>query len=280
MNKYKLMNILSLTFAYILLVMFSISIILPVLWIVMSSFQPGDSLFTTSFVPDFRNLTIRHYIALFDTRYPIWFMNSLKVAVINMVLAVTITSLTAYGFSRFKFKGKRITMVSILVLQMFPSFLAMVAIYILLNMLGLLNSHAGLLLVYVSGQIPYNTWLVKGFLDGIPKTLDEAARVDGANDFVIFYRIIMPLAKPVLVLVAITNFMAPWFDFIFPRIILRSPEKYTLAIGIFRWVQENVGDRFTQFAAGAILVAVPITILFAYLQKHIAEGLSAGAVKG
>lgn len=264
---------------YLLLIIIALLVLIPVGWIVLSSLQEGNSLFSSTFIP--KKITFKHYIELFkETDFLLWYLNTFKIAVANMCISLIVTTLTAYVFSRYNFRGKKPTLVSILVLQMFPSFLAMTAIFILLSKLNLLDTHLGLILVYSAGQVPYNSWLVKGYFDGIPKTLDEAARVDGAGHLTIFIKIIMPLAKPILVLIAITNFMGPWFDFIFPNLVLRSQEKRTLAMGIFDWIATGANDNFTMFAAGAILVAVPITILFLILQKHIVKGLSAGAVKG
>ncbi len=262
-----------------LLIIIALFVLIPVIWIVLSSLQEGNSLFSSTLIP--KKLTIQHYINLFkDTDFPLWYWNTFRIAVANMCISVVITTLTAYVFSRYKFKGKKAALITVLVLQMFPSFLAMTAVFILLSKLNLLDTFTGLILVYSAGQVPYNSWLVKGYFDGIPKTLDEAARVDGAGHMTIFLKIILPLAKPIIVLVAITNFMGPWFDFIFPQLVLRSQNKRTLAMGIFDWIQKGANDNFTMFAAGAILVAVPITILYMFLQKHIVKGLSAGAVKG
>ncbi|MGL4510483.1 sugar ABC transporter permease [Cetobacterium sp.] len=264
---------------HILLIIIALCVLIPVIWIVLSSLQEGNSLFSSTLIP--KKLTIKHYINLFkETDFPLWYWNTFRIAVANMCISVVITTLTAYVFSRYKFKGKKAALITVLVLQMFPSFLAMTAIFILLSKLNLLDTFTGLILVYSAGQVPYNSWLVKGYFDGIPKTLDEAARVDGAGHMTIFLKIILPLAKPIIVLVAITNFMGPWFDFIFPQLVLRSQNKRTLAMGIFDWIQKGANDNFTMFAAGAILVAVPITILYMFLQKHIVKGLSAGAVKG
>ncbi|HHX62894.1 MAG TPA: sugar ABC transporter permease [Epulopiscium sp.] len=264
---------------YMLLVFLSLLILIPVLWIVGSSLNPGTSLFSSSIFP--KEPTLRHYRDLFtETDYKIWYLNTLKIATINMVLSVILTTLTAYVFSRFRFKGRKITIITMLILQMFPSFMSMTAIYVLLYRLGLLNTHLGLILVYASGQIPYNTWLCKGYFEGIPKSLDEAAKIDGASNLTIFIKIIIPLAKPMITFVAISNFIAPWFDFVFPQLILRSSDKKTLAIGLFDWIQKNQNTYFTRFAAGSILVAIPITVLFLYLQKYIVQGLSAGANKG
>lgn len=264
---------------YMLLVTLSLIILLPVLWIVGSSLNPGTSLFSSTIFP--KEPTLRHYRDLFtETDYKIWYWNTLKIATMNMVLSVVLTTLTAYVFSRFRFKGRKMTMITMLILQMFPSFMSMTAIYVLLYRLGLLNTHLGLILVYASGQIPYNTWLCKGYFEGIPKSLDEAAKIDGASNMTIFTKIIIPLAKPIITFVAITNFIGPWFDFVFPQLILRSSDKKTLALGLFEWIQKNQNTYFTRFAAGSILVAIPVTALFLYLQKYIVQGLSSGANKG
>lgn len=279
MKRLTLKNIFKYTLMYSLLLLIGIIILSPVVWIVGSSFNQGSSIFSSTLIP--KNPTIKHYVALLtDTSYPIWFFNTLKIATMNMVLSVIITTTTAYVFSRFRFKGRKKGMMTILILQMFPSMLAMTAIYVLLDKINLLNTHLGLVIVYATGQIPFNTWLVKGYLDAIPRSLDEAAKIDGASNITILTKVILPLAKPMLVFIALQNFVGPWFDFVFPQLILRSADKKTLAMGLFEWIADRQANQFTLFAAGAILVAVPITILYAYFQKHIVAGLSAGATKG
>jgi len=279
MSKTKIIDKILDGLTYLGLILIALSVLMPLIWIVMSSMQVGNSLYSSTFLP--KALTFDHYKTLFtETDFPIWYMNTLKIATLNMILGVLITTLTAYTFSRYKFRGRKQAMIGMLVLQMFPSFLAMTAIYILITKMGLMDTHAGLLIVYIAGQIPYNSWLVKGYFDGIPKSLDEAARVDGAGHLTIFVKIILPITKPIVVFVALTNFIGPWFDFIFPKLLLRSAEKKTLAVGIFEWISSRANDNFTQFAAASILIAVPIAILFMYLQKHIVAGLSAGATKG
>ncbi|MBW9144727.1 sugar ABC transporter permease [Clostridium sp. CM027] len=278
-KKVNLSDVIQKIIIYAILVLLCIVILTPVIWIVLSSFNSGTSLFSSSIIP--KNPTLIHYKELFtQTDFPKWYMNTFKIAIINMVLSVILTTLSAYAFSRFKFKGRKQGLMTMMILQMFPGFLAMTAVFILISKLGLLNSHWGLILVYAGGQIPYNTWLCKGFFDGIPRSLDEAAKIDGASNMTIFVKVILPLARPIITLVALTNFMGPWFDFIFPQIILKSSEKKTLAMGLFEWVQKQQNTQFTMFAAGAILVAIPITLLFVYLQKHIVEGLASGATKG
>ncbi len=279
MGEKKFNKLVKLCLIYALLIFITFLVIAPTAWIVISSFNPSSSMFSSEFIP--KDPTLKHYVKLLnETEYPRWFMNTLKVATMNMVLSVIITIITALAFSRFKFKGKKVSMMVILLLQMFPSILALTAIYVLLTKLGMINTFSGLVIVYVAGQIPFNTWLVKGYLDGIPKSLDEAARIDGASNIMIMTKIVLPLAKPILVFVAFQNFITPWFDFVFPNMILRSPSKWTLAMGLFRWVSTRQQNNFTMFAAGAVLIAIPITILWAIFQKHIIEGLSAGATKG
>ena len=264
---------------YLLLILISVIVILPLLWLVGSSLNPGMSLFGSTMFP--ANPTLIHYRNLFfETDYLLWYRNTLTIATSNMVLSVILTTLTAYAFSRFRFKGRKFTLMLMLVLQMFPGFMAMTAVFVLLMHLGLLNTHLGLVLVYAGGQIPFNTWLAKGYFDGIPRSLDEAAKIDGASNLTIFKKIILPLARPIIAFIALVNFIGPWMDFIFPRLIPRTAGQRTLALGLYDMATGQQATHFTLFAAGAILVAVPITILFLFLQKLFIEGLTRGATKG
>ncbi|WP_427338363.1 sugar ABC transporter permease [Caloranaerobacter sp. DY30410] len=277
-NSNKVSKYLTKVVLYAILLFLTFVVLAPVIWIIGSSLNPGNSLYGSTLIP--KNPTLIHYKELFTkTNFVRWYFNTLKIATINMILSVIFTTITAYVFSRFKFKGKKVGLVSMLVLQMFPSFLSMTAIYVLLMQMGLLNTHLGLILVYAGGQIPYNAWLVKGYFDGIPKSLDEAARIDGASNLTIFRKIILPVARPIITFIALTQFTAPWMDYILPRLILRSADKKTLAMALYEMVTGQQNTKFTMFAAGSILVAIPITLLFIYLQKHIVEGLSAGATK-
>jgi arabinogalactan oligomer/maltooligosaccharide transport system permease protein len=267
------------TLIYVLLVAVAIVVIFPIIWIIGSSF--GESSGLANATPFPKNPTIIHYKELFDkTKFSLWYWNTFKIAVLNMIFSVLLSTSAAYVFSRFKFKGKRFGMIAMLVLQMFPSFMGMIAIYILFLNFGLLDNHLGLVLVYAAGQIPFNTWLIKGYLGAVPKALDESAMIDGATKTQIFFKIILPLSKPILTFVALTQFMAPWMDFILPRLLISSNEKKTLAIGLFDLIKGQTNQNFTMFAAGAVLVAVPITILYVWLQKYIIQGVTAGANKG
>lgn len=263
---------------YALLIFMALLVLTPIVWIIGASFNPMSSLLSATAFPE--NPTVLHYVKLIkETKFVYWYANTLKIALINMAISVVLTSMTSYVFSRFRFKGKRAGLLSILILQMFPSFMGMMATYNMLWQLNLLDTHFGLILTYAAGQVPYNTWLVKGYLANIPRSLDEAAKLDGASNLRIFTQIVLPLMKPILIFVALSQFITPWMDFIFPRMILSSPEKKTLAIGLYDMINANTNNNFTTFAAGAILVAVPITILYVCLQKYLIQGVTAGANK-
>jgi arabinogalactan oligomer / maltooligosaccharide transport system permease protein len=267
------------TIIYTILIITSIFVLYPVVWVITGSMNPGHTLFSTKLFPS--ELSFDHYIYLWnETDYVIWYVNTLKIAFWNMIISTLLVVTAAYAFSRFRFPGRRQGLMAMLVLQMFPGFMGMIAIYILLLQIGLLDNHWGLILVYAGGSIPFGAWLVKGYFDGLPRSLEEAAKIDGASHIKIFWKVMMPLSKPILVFVAVTNFIGPWMDFIFARLVLRSDERKTLAVGLFEMVTGRGNTEFTTFAAGAVLVAVPITILFLAFQKHLVEGLKAGANKG
>lgn len=276
---YKTRSVLSSALLYALLVVTAVMVLLPVIWILISSLNPGDTLLSSTLLP--KALTLDHYRFLWEkTDYPRWYLNTLKIAAANMLLSTFLVVTSAYAFSRFRFPGRRIGLMAMLVLQMFPSFMGMVAIYILLLQLGLLDNLWGLVLVYAGGSIPFGAWLVKGYMDGIPRSLEEAARIDGASNTQIFVKVMLPLSYPIITFIMLNNFIGPWMDFIFARLVLRSNPNKTLAIGLFEMVTGTGNTKFTTFAAGAVLVAVPITLLFMFLQKYLIEGLTAGANKG
>lgn len=275
----RLWNIIVTIITYALLVVVALLVIMPIVWIIGASLNPGSSLMSTTPIPV--HPTFAHYKEIFfKTKFGYWYLNTLKIAVINMIVSMFLTISTAYVFARFKFKGKKASLLTIMVLQMFPSFMGMIAMYNILWQINLLDSHWGLILVYAAGQIPFNTWLVKGYLSTIPKSLDEAAMIDGASKIRVFFSIILPLARPIMVFVALTQFMAPWMDFIFPRLVLFSNEKKTLAIGLYDLISGSTNVNFTNFAAGAVMVALPITFIFMYFQKYFVEGMLAGSTKG
>ena len=260
-------------------ILISITVIYPLVYVVSGAFGPGDNIADIDIKPFSKGFTLEHFIYLFtETDYGHWFMNTLKISVATSVLTLFVTALSAYVFSRFRFTLKRSLMMALLVLQVFPSFVGMIAIYVILHRIGGLDTLWGLVLVYVAGNIPYNTWMVKSYIDTIPKSLDEAARIDGASHFRIWATIVMPVAKPILVFLGITSFTGPWMDFIFPKMVLRSVEKQTLALGLFSFVTDKKND-FTTFAAGALIIAVPFVIFFIFTQKAMMMSMGAAAVK-
>lgn len=270
-----------LTLSYILLTGIAICCLYPGLWVIFSSFRPGKSLYSKSLIPE--SFTLDHFKELFTSDsflFGQWYMNTLKISVITMIIGVTLTLLTGYALSRFRFRGRKTAMSTILILGMFPGFMSMIAIFILLKELGLLDTHFALILVYSAGAPLMGSFLVKGFFDAIPRSLDEAAKMDGATNMMIFTRIILPLSKPMLAYVALTQFVGPWVDFIFARLVLRSRENWTVAVGLYDQINNFQNSNFTIFTAAAVLIAVPITLLFMFLQKLLVEGLTAGASKG
>ena len=279
MKNKKMLSRLTKGFIYTILIVTTIFVLYPVFWVILGSLNPGDSLYSSRFIPS--SLSLEHYQYLFNkTDYLIWYKNTLFIATMNMILSTFLVVTAAYAFSRFRFPGRKQGLMTMLVLQMFPSFMGMIAIYLLLLQVDLLDNHWGLILVYAGGSIPFNAWLVKGYFDGLPRSLEEAAKIDGASHTTIFFKVMMPLSRPMLVFVAVSNFIGPWMDFIFAKLVIRSDENKTLAIGLFEMITGRGNTQFTNFAAGAVLVAIPITILFMIFQKHMVEGLKAGANKG
>lgn len=254
-------------------------VLYPLVYVVSGAVSPGNSISDMSIVPFAKGITFEHFRHLFlETNYGLWFRNTLLIAVCTSFFTVLTASLGAYVFSRFYFAFKKTMMMSLLVLQIFPSFVGMIAIYVILYRIGGLDRLWGLVLVYLAGNIPYNTWLVKSYVDTVPVSLDEAARIDGANNLRIFFTIIMPVIKPILIFLAISSFTSPWMDFIFPKMVLRSSENQTLALGLFSFVTDRKNE-FTNFAAGSVIVSVPFVIFFMVTQKMLVTALGGAAVK-
>ncbi|RAP74076.1 sugar ABC transporter permease [Paenibacillus montanisoli] len=280
MSSMKSRNIFRLSVSYVLLTLIAICAIYPAAWVLFSSLRPGSSLMSETLIP--RNPTLIHFKELFTSpsfQFGRWYWNTLKIATLSMLLSTLLTTLSMYALSRFRFRGRKTLLTTMLVLGMFPGFMSMVAIYILLLQLDLLDTHAALILVYSSGSV-LGGFIVKGFYDTIPRSLDEAARIDGASHLTIFWRIMLPLSRPMLTYIGLTTFTGAWVDFIFARLVLRSKENWTLAVGMWDMVATFQNSNFTMFAAGSVLIAVPIMILFAFLQKFLVQGLTAGASKG
>lgn len=268
--------------------------IFPVLWIVSASLDPSQSLATqNSLIP--KNAGFQNYQRLFgqdpnykfgDLVFQKWIWNSVKVSGISTILSLAITTMAAYAFSRMRFKGRVTMLKGILLIQVFPNLLALVAIYVLIFQVGNiipalgLNTHAGLIMVYLGGSMGMNIWLMKGFLDTIPRDIDESGMVDGASHFQIFYNLILPLLRPILVVIGILSFIGTYGDFILARILLNDVNQYTLMVGLQIFTSGQFDQKWGVFAAGALIGALPIMIIYLALQDQIVGGLTQGAVKG
>ena len=264
---------------YMIFIVITFFVLYPLVYVVSGAFAPGTSMADVSVVPFQSGVTAEHFAFLFkETAYGRWFLNTLIIAVETSIATVIISALSAYVFSRFQFKFKKHFLMSLLILQIFPSFVGMIAIYVILLRIGGWDTLWGLVLVYTAGNIPYNAWLVKNYMDTVSKSLDEAARIDGASHLRVFFQIILPVTRPIIVFLAITSFTAPWMDFIFPRMVLSSEEHYTLALGLFNFVTDKRND-FTVFAAGSLIVAIPFVVFFLITQKSLISSFG-GAVKG
>lgn len=268
----------------LLLIVFSV---FPVLWALSASFNPSDSLATQTLIPP--NAGLDNYKELLSNPifpYWRWLWNSIKIATISTILSVAITTLAAYPFSRFRFGGRTTMLKLILLIQVFPALLAIVAIFLLFSQLGSvvpfigLDTHAGLILIYLGGAMGVNIWLMKGFFDSIPRDIDESATVDGATHWQVFTRLLLPLMRPILVVIGILTFIGTYGDFLLARILLKSTEQYTLMVGLQIFTSGQFSQKWGQFTAGAIIGAAPIMIVYLLLQDLIVGGLTQGAVKG
>ena len=257
--------------------------LIPVFWLVLSSFRVEKGAYTSNLWPS--GFTLDNYIRLFTDRrlfdFPRWFMNTLFVATCSCLITTILTLMVAYVYSRLRFRSRKGLMNISLILGMFPGFMSMIAIYHFMKAISLDQTLLALILVY-SGGAALNYYIAKGFFDTIPRSLDEAARIDGANRHTIFWRIILPNSKPIVVNTAINAFIAPWVDFIFVSVIMKDNYKnYTVAKGLYTMVDKaNIFEYYTAFCAGAVLVSIPIVCLFIRLQKYYVAGVTAGASKG
>jgi arabinogalactan oligomer/maltooligosaccharide transport system permease protein len=265
--------------------------IFPAVYVVSAAFNADQSISGASLIP--REVTLDNFRELFnppsdksETEYPRWFVNSIFVATFTSFFTVIIGALAAYAFSRFRFRGRRMGLLFLLLIQMFPQLLMLVALYLIVLRTGEvfpalgLNHLLALGLVYLGGALGVNVWLMKGFFDSIPHELDESARVDGATPGQIFWGVILPLAAPVLAVVGLFAFVGTFNEFAIASVLLELNEKRTLPLGLQIFIDDQYGERWGPFAAGVLIAAVPAVLLFAYLQRFIVSGLTQGSVKG
>ncbi|MCI7791823.1 MAG: ABC transporter permease subunit [Lachnospiraceae bacterium] len=262
---------------HIVLIAVCIFFFFPVLWLIMASFSKSDSIYDLDgFFP--KSFSFAGYQKLFtDTTmydYPNWLKNTLFVAVFSSLIGTVLIILTAYTISRFQFRSKKMLMKSTLVLSMFPSFMGMTAVYLLMVNFNLINQLWSLVFIYAAGA-PMGYLVQKGYFDTISNSIYEAARIDGATNFKIFWKITLPLSQPIIVYTALTQFAWPWSDFILPNLLLKNKDLWTVAVGLMHLDE----TQFTRFAAGSIFIAVPIVALYFALSKFLVAGVSAGAVK-
>ena len=275
---------------------FSLFALFPVAYIVSAAFNADQSLSGASLIPravtfhNFRTLVapsaedVKHFASAAD--YPHWYGNTLIVATATSFLTVMLGALAAYAFSRFRFRGRRMGMLSLILIQMFPQLLAVVAIYLIVYNVGDvfhvigLNTITGLIMVYLGGVLSINTWLMKGFFDTIPSELDESARVDGATPAQVFWGVVLPLAAPVLAVIGLLSFIGTINEFVIASVLLQTSKHQTLPVGLYNFINSQYAQSWGPFAAGVLLAAIPFAILFLALQKFIVGGLTQGAVKG
>lgn len=271
------------TIIYIVLVLMSIIWLIPFVCILLESFRTECTYQVGYIVP--KKWGFDNYINLWTkTDFKYWFKNTLIIGVIAAIVQTIITLSMSYTLSRMRFKGRKLLMNVMLVLGMFPGFISMIVLFKVLSGLGMTgeNSVPGLILVYcASSGMGY--YVSKGFFDTLPKSLDEAARVDGATRLQVFYKVIMPLSKPIVIYTILTAFMAPWADFMFAKYIAHAVSKgMNVAVGLQYMIDtaQSMSSNYTMFCAGGVIVALPVTILFMLLQKYYVEGVTGGAVKG
>ena len=282
-TKYK--RVITNSLVHILLAVLAVIWLFPIFWVILTSFRAEKGSYVSSFFP--KGDTFDNYIKLFtDTsvlNFPRMFMNTLIIAIFSCIISTFFVLSVSYCMSRLRFKVRKPFMNIAMILGLFPGFMSMVAVYYILKIMGLSEGamiRVALVLVY-SGASGLGFYIAKGFFDTIPKSLDEAAYIDGCTRWQVFYKITIPLSKPIIVYTVLTSFLAPWTDFIFAKVICRAnADYYTVAIGLWRMLEkEYIDNWYTCFAAGAVLISIPISILFIFMQKYYTDGM-AGAVKG
>ena len=264
---------------YFYLVALSIIIIYPLLITIMSAFKTGNVL---AFKLDTDiNFSLENFSKLFtETLYGTWYFNTLIIAILTMIIQTSIVVLAGYAYSRYNFLARKQSLVFFLIIQMVPTMAALTAFFVMALMLNALNQSWFLIFLYVGGGIPMNAWLMKGYFDTVPISLDESAKLDGAGHFRRFWQIVLPLVRPMIAVQALWAFMGPFGDYILSRFLLREKEFYTVAVGLQTFVSDVKNLKIAYFSAGAILIALPICILFFFLQKNFVSGLTSGGDKG
>jgi arabinogalactan oligomer / maltooligosaccharide transport system permease protein len=257
----------------------------PIVFLVSAAFNPLGTLSTADLVPS--GASWQNFQDLFsNTEFATWFLNTMLIGLLSAALGMFLSACAAFAFSRFRFTGRRMGLLSLLLVQMFPQFLAIVSLYLMFAtitdyypLIGF-NTPWSLILLYLGGALGVNTWLMKGFFDTIPKDLDESAKVDGATHVQVFFGIILPLVAPILAVTGLLAFIGTVSEFIIASVFLTDPESKTMAVGLYGLVSGERNNNFGMFAAGSLIAAIPTVALFQFLQRYIVGGLTSGAVKG
>jgi len=292
---------IGLTIKMIIALAAAIYALMPIVFIVSAALNPLNTVSGASLIPT--QITVDHFTRLFNDPFhpwPVWIFNSFAVSAITCVIVVALCALAAYSFSRFRFRGRRLGLISLVIVQLFPNLLAIVALFLLLQGIGNalpssldvpglgtvalprlgLNSLGGLILIYIGGALGFNTWLMKAYFDTVPFDLDESALVDGATHFEAFRYVVLPLARPILAVIAILTFISTYGDFLLARVLLTDTNNYTLAVGMSLFIDGEFNRQWGVFAAGAVVGALPIVVTFLVLQRQLIGGLAQGGVKG
>lgn len=274
---------INLSLIYIVLISWSIVIIWPLYQMVVSAFNGRQGQYLR--LNDKFDFSLKHFEYLFnETLYLTWVKNTIIIAVTTAILTLIIVSFTGYAYSRYRFKGRKASLMAIMLIQTIPSFAGITAYFtihsIVSDLVPMFSRQMMLILIYAGGSIASNTFILKGYIDSISSELDDAAKIDGCSNFQIYRLIIMPIARPMLAIIALWSFIGPFMDYLLPRVLLTSPQSYTLAAGLFTLVNDFRTMNQPAFAAGGLLTAIPIVILFISLRKQLVSGLAQGSVKG
>lgn len=278
-------KIVSSTLRHLILAILSFIWLIPIFWLLLTSFSGYSGINISHFFP--ASFTTDNYkLLLFNAdsvaQFPMWFLNTLVIAIFTCLISSSFVLMVSYAISCMRFKGRKMLMNAGVLLQLFPGFLSMIAVYFILKAFNLTNSHVGMIFVY-SASSGLGYLIAKGFFDTIPVSLREAAKLEGASEATIFRKVVLPLSKPIIVYTVISSFLIPWMDFIFAKIILNSgiSKDWTVAIGLYNMLEKSlINTYFARFCAGGVLVSIPISILFIIMQKFYVEGITGGSVKG
>ena len=268
-------------FVYLVLALACAIVLYPLLWVIACSFRVSSGLISSSLIP--AKPTLANYRRILtdpNVNFLRWFFNTIKVSALSSLGALAVTAPAAYAFSRMRFAGRRHVLICLMISQMFPSFMAIVALYTLLGWVGLIDSHLGLILLYAGGATPFSIWLLKGYFDSVPRSMEESAIIDGATKFQAFTKVLLPLARPILYVVGLINFIGPYAEYIMAQSVITSGSRWTVAMGMRSLTMSSqFATDWPVFSATSVLTAIPIVIVFLSAEKYIVSGLTQGAVK-